>query len=134
MDTAETNIGINPVSLAGVLAPITRIGGGEVRVDRALATKTSAWDNANPVAVSLSFGYHAMSMSAQFVKTVAVRHYGSTTQNYSITTTLRYSSDAASGAGLISASPTITGTAGRTRTFQLKLGVERATMTILRLH
>src|SRR2546426_1219403 len=71
MDTAETNIRINPLSPAGGLAPITRIGGGEGRVDRALATKTSAWGNANPVAVNLSFGYQAKSMSAQFRKTMA---------------------------------------------------------------
>src|SRR6266849_4561658 len=89
MDTAETNIGINPVSLPGVPAPITRIGGGEVRVDRALATKTSAWDNDNPTAISLSYGYQAMASSAQFVKTVAVRNYGSTTQTYSIRPTFR---------------------------------------------
>ncbi len=134
MDTAETNIGINPVSLAGVLAPITRIGGGEVRVDRALATKTSAWDNANPVAVSLSFGYHAMSMSAQFVKTVAVRNYGSTTQTYSITPTFRYASDAASGAVIISAPSTITVTAGSTGTFKLKLAVDVTKLPIWTLN
>src|SRR6266702_4633035 len=134
MDTTETNIGINPVSLAGVLAPITRIGGGEVRVDRALATKTSAWDNANPVAVSLSFGYHAMSMSAQFVKTVAVRNYGSTTQTYSITPTFRYASDAASGAVTISAPSTITVTAGSTGTFKLKLAVDVTKLPIWTLN
>ena len=32
MNTAETNIQINPATQPGVLAPITRIGGGEVRV------------------------------------------------------------------------------------------------------
>ena len=37
MNTAETNILTNPATQPGVLAPITRIGGGEVRVDRALA-------------------------------------------------------------------------------------------------
>src|SRR2546425_6943185 len=103
MDTAENNIGINPVSLPGVPAPITRIGGGEVRVDRALATKTSAWDNDNPTAISLSFGYHAMSMSAQFVKTVAVPKYRSPTPNHSITPTLPHGPGAAGGAGTNSA-------------------------------
>src|SRR4029077_11561110 len=44
MNTAETNIQINPALQPGVLAPITRIGGGEVRVDKAVASKTAAWD------------------------------------------------------------------------------------------
>ena len=124
MDTAENNIGINPVSLPGVPAPITRIGGGEVRVDRALATKTSAWDNDNPTAISLSYGYQAMALSGQFVKTVAVRNYGSTTQTYSITPTFRFSADAASGAVTISAPSTITVKPGSTGTFKVKLAVD----------
>ena len=43
MNTAETTIYTNPATLPGVLAPITRIGGGEVRVDRAVAAKFAAW-------------------------------------------------------------------------------------------
>jgi hypothetical protein len=35
VNTAETQIQINPVAQPGVPAPITRIGGGEVRVNRA---------------------------------------------------------------------------------------------------
>ena len=56
MNTGETNIGINPVGLPGVLAPITRIGGGEVRVNKAVAATTAAWD-ADDLTGSLSFGY-----------------------------------------------------------------------------
>jgi len=124
MDTAETNIGINPVSLPGVPAPITRIGAGEVRVDKALATKTSAFDNDNPTAISLSYGYQAMASSGQFVKTVAVHNYGSTTQTYSITPNFRFSADAASGAVTLSAPSTITVKAGATGTFKVKLAVD----------
>ena len=43
MNTGETTIYINPATQPGVLAPITRIGGGEVRVERALASQTAAW-------------------------------------------------------------------------------------------
>src|SRR6266571_2417328 len=134
MDTAESNIGINPVSLPGVPAPITRIGGGEVRVDRALATKTSAWDNDNPTAISLSFGDQAMALSGQFVKTVAVRNYGSTTQTYSITPTFRFSADAASGAVTISAPSTITVKPGSTGTFKAKLAVDVTKLPIWTLN
>ncbi|PYS06636.1 MAG: hypothetical protein DMG12_03165 [Acidobacteria bacterium] len=40
MNTAETNIKINPATQPGVVAPITRIGGGEVRVNRAFGRRT----------------------------------------------------------------------------------------------
>jgi len=56
----ETDITTDPVRFPGVLAPITRIGGGEVRVDRALRSKTAAWD-ADDLTGSLSFGYQALS-------------------------------------------------------------------------
>ncbi len=124
MNTAETNIGINPVALPGVGAPITRIGSGEVRVDRALNTKTTAWDSANPAAVSLSYGYQAMASSFQFVKTVAVHNYGTTTRTYTITPSFRYPSDAASGAVTISAPSTVKVGAGSTATFKMKLSVD----------
>jgi minor extracellular serine protease Vpr len=42
--------------LTGALAPITRIGGGEVRVDRAVTAPIAAWDNDVPSG-SLSFGF-----------------------------------------------------------------------------
>ena len=48
MNSAETNILTNPATLPGVLAPITRIGAGEVRVDRALASTVAAWDADEP--------------------------------------------------------------------------------------
>ncbi len=124
MNTADTNIGLNPAKCPGVGAPISRIGSGEVRVDRAVNTKTTAWDNAAPIAVSLSFGYQALTSSAQFVKTVAVHNYGTTTRTYSITPTFRYQADAASGAVTISAPSTVKVAAGATATFKVKLAVD----------
>src|SRR5437773_1384771 len=121
---ADTNIGLNPAKCPGVGAPISRIGSGEVRVDRAVNTKTTAWDNAAPIAVSLSFGYQALTSSAQFVKTVAVHNYGSTTRTYSIAPTFRYPADAASGAVTISAPSTVKVAAGATATFKVKLAVD----------
>src|SRR6059036_3741835 len=124
MNTADTNIGLNPAKCPGVGAPISRIGSGEVRVDRAVNTKTTAWDNAAPIAVSLSFGYQALTSSAQFVKTVAVHNYGSTTRTYSIVPTFRYPADAASGAVTISAPSTVKVAAGETAIFKVKLAVD----------
>ena len=97
MNTAETNIQINPATQPGVLAPITRIGGGEVRVDRALAATTAAWD-ADDLTGSLSFGYHALTGSKAFQKTVVVRNYSNQARTYTITPEFRYDDDAFSGA------------------------------------
>ncbi len=60
MGTADTDIHTNPATQPGVLAPITRIGGGEVRVDAAAATTTVAWDSTSGSVAqpSLSFGFH----------------------------------------------------------------------------
>lgn len=123
MNTGETNIGINPVGLPGVLAPITRIGGGEVRVDKAVATSTAAWD-ADGLTGSLSFGYAALTGSKAFQKSVTVRNYSNTTRTYTITPTFRYANDAASGAVMISAPATITVPANSMSSFYVKLKVD----------
>src|SRR6202007_1916494 len=39
------NTATNPLTLGSELAPITRIGGGEVRVKAALDSTTAAWDD-----------------------------------------------------------------------------------------
>ena len=53
VNTADTDIDTDP--FAG-LAPITRIGGGEVRVDAAVGTPLAAWDAAT-LLPTLSFGH-----------------------------------------------------------------------------
>ena len=100
-NTAETNIAIDPVTQPGVLAPITRIGGGEVRVQRAVQSTTAAWD-ADDETPSLSFGYRPVNASTTFSKTIEVHNYSASRRTYSITSSFRYASDAASGAVAIS--------------------------------
>ena len=123
MNTGETNIGINPVSLPGYLAPITRIGGGEVRVDRALAATTAAWD-ADDLTGSLSFGYHALTGSKVFQKTVVVRNYSNKARTYTITPEFRYADDAFSGAVTVSAPDTVRVKANSSASFNVKLQVD----------
>ncbi len=55
MNSAETAVYTNPAVLPGELAPITRIGAGELRVDRAVAQTAIAWNRATKSA-ALSFG------------------------------------------------------------------------------
>src|SRR5207253_3311900 len=73
MNTAETNIETNPM-FSSDLAPITRIGGGEVRVNAALNSTTAAWDEKADTG-SLSFGYLATSKPKDLNKKVDVRNY-----------------------------------------------------------
>lgn len=133
MNTGDTNIGINPVALPGYLAPITRIGGGEARVDRAIATKTAAWDK-DAYAGSLSFGYSSITKSETFEKTVVVRNYGNKSRTYTITPTFRYADDAASGAVTISAPSTIKVKGNSSASFKVKIKVDPTKLPIWTLN
>lgn len=123
MNTGDTNIQINPSTQPGVLAPITRIGGGEVRVNRALASMTAAWD-AEALTGSLSFGFHTLSENKALKKTVLVRNYSSQPQTYTITPTFRYNDDASSGAIAVKAPASITVPANSSKTFDIQLKID----------
>lgn len=125
MNTGETSIQINPATQPGVLAPITRIGGGEVRVDRALGSSTAAWD-AQALTGSLSFGYHAITADQTFKRTVRVRNYSGSARTYTITPEFRYANDAASGAVEVKAPASITVPANGSATFDVQLKVRAA--------
>src|SRR5262249_44835189 len=120
MNTAETNIQTDSVKQPGVVAPITRIGSGEVRVNRSFASTTAAWD-ADDLTPSLSFGYNALNDSKAFNKTVEVHNYGNRQRTYSILTSFRYPSDAASGAVSLDVPSSVTVKAHDSATFKVKL-------------
>jgi hypothetical protein len=129
MNTGETNIGINPVALPGYLAPITRIGGGEVRVDAAVAANTAAWDK-DAFAASLSFGYSSITQSTNFEKTVVVHNYGNKSRTYTITPSFRYADDAASGAVNITAPATIKVKGNSSASFKVKIRVDPSKLPV----
>lgn len=133
MNTAETNIYTNPALLPGVLAPITRIGGGEVRVKRALDSTTAAWDDDTP-AGSLSFGYGTFTGPKTLNKTVRVRNYGGSARTYAITTSFRYANDAASGAVTISAPASVSVPANGSKTFKVQVHVDPTLLPIWNLN
>ncbi len=74
MNTAETQIQTAPKLTPGALAPITRIGAGEVRVDRALATKTVAWV-AESESAAVSFGYATVADEREFRQRIHVHNF-----------------------------------------------------------
>jgi subtilisin family serine protease len=97
MNTAETNIQTNPILFPGQLAPITRIGAGEVRVNRAVASTTAAWDEKDR-AGSLSYGYQAISDPLDVPRKLVVRNYSNHPITYRLTPSFRFTDDAATGA------------------------------------
>lgn len=107
MNTAETNI-INKATLAGGdLAPISRIGGGEVRVDRAVTSPAAAWDTES-LSGALSFRLQDVPKNTIVLhRTVTVRNYSDQDITYNIQPTFRYANDEASGAVVIYADSSV---------------------------
>jgi subtilisin family serine protease len=93
MNTAETEIYNNAANMPGYLAPITRIGGGEVRVDRALKSPAAAWDRKS-ASGAISFGLlDVTDKTVVLRRTVDVRNYSSKTRTFKISSTFRFADD-----------------------------------------
>lgn len=124
MNTANNTVLTNPATLPGELAPISRVGAGEVRVDRAAAVQTGVWDATNPYNVGLSFGTLRLTGITTLQKKVAVKNYGNVAKTYTITPTFRYANDAAGGAVQLLAPTTLTVPAQGTSAFVFKLVID----------
>jgi hypothetical protein len=103
VNTGETNIMNKSTLFGGKLAPITRIGGGEVRVDRALASAVAAWetDSMQPV-ISLGFDDWVIK-NVQRRPGITVRNYTNQGRTYDIKVSFRYPDDEARGVLTITA-------------------------------
>ena len=120
MNTGETNIDIDPFS---GLAEITRIGGGEVRVDQAIGAPAAAWDD-DALQGGLSFGFVDADKSVQTLhKKVRVRNYSDKAITYSITPTFRFDGDAASGAVSVDAPQKVKVRANSDQVFNVKMTI-----------
>ncbi|MGH8286443.1 MAG: S8 family serine peptidase [Steroidobacteraceae bacterium] len=133
MNTADTQILINPATLPGVLSPITRIGGGEVRVDEALATTTGAWDNQRRTA-SLSFGYHALHEEQTVHRAVRVRNFSSQARTYEVSSAFRYATDAATGAVTVDVPSTITVPSNSSAVFDVDVTIDPSKLPVWNLN
>ncbi|MCG8349776.1 MAG: S8 family serine peptidase [Chloroflexales bacterium] len=108
MNTAEINVMNRPAFFDGDKAAITRIGGGEVRVDRALNTPAAAWDLFTRSG-TLAFGFlDVTDESVTLVRRATVRNYTGETLTYQIKPTFRFTDDIENGAITISAPESIT--------------------------
>lgn len=133
MNTAETQIYINPATQPGVLAPITRIGGGEVRVDRALGSTTAAWD-ADTNTGSLSFGYQPLASSQTFTRQVRVQNYSNFPRTYNIAAEFRYADDALNGAVMVDVPASIKVPPKNSRVFNVTLSVDASKLPLWMLN
>ena len=93
MNTGETDIMNEPAFFGGYQAAITRIGGGEVRVNAALESPMAAWER-DALTGSLSFGFNDVTSNQTFVKRVVVRNYSNQPVTLRSEVEYRYDEDA----------------------------------------
>jgi subtilisin family serine protease len=123
MNNGETEIYNTPAIFGGNLAPITRIGGGEVRINKAVDFKAAAWEQDNRVG-SLSFGMVDVTGTTTLKRTVVVRNYSNRSINYNITPSFRFADDQANGAVSVSAPASITIPRNSSRNFTVTLTID----------
>lgn len=123
INTAETDIMNRAAVFGGDKTPITRIGGGEVRVDRALDSPAAAWVDGTESA-AVSFGFHDVTGgSAQVTKTIRVKNYSGSSITYNISSTFRFANDAANGAVSVGTPASVTVAAHSEATFDVTLTI-----------
>lgn len=103
VNTADPDIETAP---GAGLAPITRIGGGEVRVNRAFDSDAAAWD-AESSSPALSFGFVDVTGTTVLEKTVTVHNYGGSAISYDVSSSFRFANDESNGAVTISTSASV---------------------------
>ena len=89
VNNAETEIYTEPGS---PLAPISRIGGGEVRVDRAVESKIAVWESGS-LLPSLSYGFLAVYEDMTIEKTLTIRNYSDEDVTVTPAAEFRYAGD-----------------------------------------
>jgi hypothetical protein len=111
MNRAETEVYTNPALLPGGLAPITRIGGGELRVDRSIGAQALAW-SPEGLAASLSFGAVEATAPMTLQRTLRVENLSASSKRFRISPSFRYDDDAATGAVRVIVPPFVNVPAG----------------------
>lgn len=121
VNTADPEIDTAP---GAGLAPITRIGGGEVRVNRAFDSDAAAWD-ADSSSPALSFGFVDVTGTTVMEKTVTVHNYGGSAITYDVGSSFRFANDEANGAVSMSVSPSAVNVpAGGSASFDVTMTID----------
>jgi minor extracellular serine protease Vpr len=106
MNTANTEVFNAPIAEPGVLAPISRIGSGELRVDRAAQADFIAW-NPKQKSAALSFGYHSVAIAGAYVETLKITNFSNAQKTIRLDVDFRYADDKASGAVRVIVPPAV---------------------------
>ena len=123
MNSAEPTVYTSPAVLPGELAPITRIGAGELRVDRAVKLNTAAW-NVEAKSAALSFGAVEVPIITVLKKRVRVENFGGQHRIFKVTPSFRYADDQSSGAVRVIVQPTVSVVPGRAAEFDVILIID----------
>ena len=123
MNNADIQILSGP---GGALAPISRIGGGELRAQRAVDAPAAAWDEDHSTG-ALSFGFVDVTDSdVSITKEVHLRNYSEEDITYQVTSIMRSDDDADNGAVTVSAPSTAQVEAGQDTVFEVTLTIDGA--------
>ncbi len=123
MNTAEIDIGNSAFDDSS--APISRIGGGELRVDRALAAAdvAAAWDKDEPTG-SLGFGFHDVSSKRVTLrKRLRLHNYSNRRLIMTVEPSFRFDNDADNGAVEIQVPPLVFARPGEDVDFAVTLRI-----------
>lgn len=123
MNSASTNVYTNAALLPGRLAPITRIGAGEVRVNKALALNALAY-NKEDLSAALSFGAKEVSGFAEYEKRLVVENLSNRAKTFTVRSSFRYADDQSSGAVSVHAPSSVKVGANGRATLTVKLRVD----------
>jgi hypothetical protein len=123
VNTADTDVMNTPAFFDGDKAPITRIGGGEVRVDRAISTGVAIWSGID-LQSSISLGFHDFSTkNVRLRAPIQVRNYTNDRATYDIAASFRFAGDD-NGAIKITAPQRITVPGRGLRTFNVSFNID----------
>ena len=125
MNSAETVVYTNPALVPGELAPITRIGAGELRVARALALSTLAW-NRETRSAALSFGALEVSETMTVERTLRIENHSHFDKSFNVVPSFRYANDAASGAVRVHAPSRVNVRAHGSEEIEVRLAIDPA--------
>lgn len=127
MNSADNQIYTNPATLPGQLAPITRIGAGELRVNRAFALTGAVWDT-SALTAALSFGAVEASQQRVVTRTLTVENFSNSIKQYAIATSFRYANDQATGAVQLQVPATVTVPANGSAAFDVTVVINPLTL------
>ncbi len=120
MNTANTAVKTSP---GGEQAPVSRVGGGEVRVDKAFYARAAAWIKGSQTA-ALSFGFVESDRKKRtLTQTVKLQNFTNDTIVYKVSVAFRSAADAATGAVKIKAPKKVKLKKGKGASFKVKLTI-----------